>query len=175
MGKSGDMTRISAIMGIVAALLMLASGNIGAESDRANETTPMHEFLDFDALRRPASPNHWLVAPIDANASLHPDATAPGFQLPAERLARAWIGVVGQAPRTRIIGVSTDGLQVEVEQLSAWFGFVDRVSFRAVAIDHESSTFFAYSRSQTGYWDFGVNRRRLSDWVETLQKTTDGF
>ena len=130
----------------------------------------MSEFLDFGDLRRPTSPNHWLVAPTDAAVSLHPDAAAPIFQLPAEQLARAWMDIVRRAPRTRITGLSADRLQVEAEQRSALFGFVDKVSFRAVAVSDQSSTFFAYSRSQTGYWDFGVNGRRLSDWVEALQR-----
>jgi uncharacterized protein (DUF1499 family) len=135
----------------------------------------MHDFLEFGALRRPRSPNHWLIAPTDADALLQADAEAPSFQLPAERLSEAWVGIVEQAPRTRIIGISEDGLQVEAEQRSAWFGFVDKVSFRAVTLDQESSTFFAYSRSQTGYWDFGVNGRRLSNWVETLREIADGL
>lgn len=169
------MTRVSAIMGSVAFALMTVCVNIGAESGQPKGAFEMHDFLEFDALRRPSSPNHWLVAPMDTDASLHPDAAAPGFQLPAERLAKAWVGVVEQAPRARILGISDDGLQVEAEQRSAWFGFVDKVSFRAVTLDQESSTFFAYSRSQTGYWDFGVNRKRLSGWVEALQKIADGL
>ena len=164
------MTRVSAITRIIAFLLMAVSLQVGAEPGHPKECPTMTEFLEFDALRRPASPNHWLVAPPGADASLHRDAAAPRYPLAAERLARAWVGVVEQAPRTRIIGVSTDGLRVEAEQRSAWFGFVDRVRFRAIALDDASSTFFAYSRSQSGYWDFGVNRRRLSAWVEALQQ-----
>lgn len=174
-GNHEDMTHVSAIMGIVAFTLMAVCVNIGAESGQPEGAFEMHEFLEFGALRRPSSPNHWLVAPPDADASLHPDAAAPSFQLPAERLARAWVGIVEQGPRTRIIGISDDGLQVEAEQRSAWFGFVDKVSFHAVTLDQESSTFFAYSRSQTGYWDFGVNRQRLSGWVEALRKISDGL
>ena len=164
------MTRVFAVTGIIALLLTAVSANTGAESGQPKETSTMSEFLEFGALQRPSSPNHWLVAPTDAAASLHPDAAAPRFQLPAERLARAWLEVVKQAPRTRIVGISTDGLQVEAEQRSGLFGFIDKVSFHAVAVNDESSTFFAYSRSQTGYWDFGVNGRRLSNWVEALQQ-----
>ena len=169
------MTRVFAVTGIIAFLLTVVSVNTGAESGQPKEISTMSGFLEFGALQRPTSPNHWLVAPTDADASLHPDATAPRFQLPAERLAQAWVEVVKQAPRSRIVGLSSDGLQVEAEQRSALFGFIDKVSFRAVAVNDESSTFFAYSRSKTGYWDFGVNGRRLSDWVEALQQAADRF
>lgn len=162
-------------MGIIAFTLTAICVNISAESGQPEGAFEMHEFLEFGALRRPGSPNHWLLAPTDTDASVHSDAAAPSFQLSAERLAKAWVGVVEQAPRTRIIGISNDGLRVEAEQRSAWFGFVDKVSFRAVTLGQESSTFFAYSRSQTGYWDFGVNRRRLSGWVDTLREIADSL
>lgn len=124
--------------------------------------------LDFKSLRRPSSPNHWLVAPRDADPSLRADVVAPVLAVPAPQLVRAWTVVVEDQPRTRLLAVSKDGLQVEAEQRSAVFGFVDRISFRAVPVDQDRSTFYAYSRSQVGYWDVGVNRRRLDGWIGQL-------
>jgi uncharacterized protein (DUF1499 family) len=51
------------------------------------------------------------------------------------------------------------------------FGFVDRISCRAVPDGCDRSTLFAYSRSETGYWDLGVNRRRLRSWLAALEAT----
>lgn len=77
--------------------------------------------------------------------------------------------LIQQQPRTSIVGISDDRLQVEAEQRSAVFRFVDKISFRAVPLGADQSTFFAYSRSQVGYWDLGVNRRRLIGWTAALR------
>jgi uncharacterized protein (DUF1499 family) len=125
-------------------------------------------FADFDDLNVPISPNTWLVAPLDF-APAKPDATAPVFDVPAKRLAQAWISVVESEPRTKILAVSGDGLQIEAEQRSAVFGFVDRISTRVIALEPIRSTLVAYSRSQVGYWDLGANRRRLQLWLAKLK------
>jgi uncharacterized protein (DUF1499 family) len=57
--------------------------------------------------------------------------------------------------RTRIVSQSNDYIHAEVR--SAVFGFVDDVEFQ---IDGDSRLQFR-SAARTGYWDFGVNRRRM--------------
>ncbi|MGD1982796.1 MAG: DUF1499 domain-containing protein [Chromatiaceae bacterium] len=132
------------------------------------ESRPMTEFTDFMTLERPASPNNWLVGPRDAPAGVEFDAVAPAFSMPASALAAAWQELLKTRPRTRILGVSADGLQIEAEQRSAVFGFADRVSFRAVPTDQGTSSLFVYSRSLVGYWDIGVNQRRVTEWLKAL-------
>lgn len=129
----------------------------------------MPDFIDFARLERPDSPNHWLIAPAAQAAERSAAVPAPVFRVAALRLAGAWVDVVRRQSRTRILGISEDGLQVEAEQRSAVFRFVDRISFRAVPLGAAESTLLAYSRSRVGYWDLGVNRRRLTAWVEALQ------
>jgi uncharacterized protein (DUF1499 family) len=63
-----------------------------------------------------------------------------------------------------------DGLQVEAQQRSAVFGFIDRISARFLPVAPERSTLIAYSRSLVGYWDLGVNRNRLQRWLTDLKK-----
>ena len=131
-------------------------------------------FVDFEQLERPDSPNHWLVAPATVASQLNADAQAPVMGVRAARLAAAWSQVVRNEPRTSIIGVSDDGLRIEAEQRSMLFGFVDRISFQAVALGAAKSSYIAYSRSLTGYWDLGVNRRRLDDWGGALRSALAG-
>lgn len=132
-----------------------------------SETAASVEWTDFTDLRRPDSPNTWLVAPAGFRAA-SADEEAPSLPVDAAALAQAWVAVVQAQPRTQIRAVSSDGLQVEAEQRSSVFGFVDRVSFRAVPLAEQRSTLIAYSRSQVGYWDLGVNRRRLRAWLAAL-------
>ena len=129
-------------------------------------------LTDLDTLQRPTSPNTWLIAPSGSGAV---DDEAPELPVPAAHLAATWQQVVAAQPRSRVTVVSSDGLQVEAEQKSALFGFVDDVSFRAVPLDAGRSTYIAYSRSRVGYWDMGVNRRRLASWIgQLLERLDDG-
>jgi uncharacterized protein (DUF1499 family) len=130
----------------------------------------MTAFFDFAKLARPSSPNHWLVAPPQQRGA---DEQAAVLPVSPQRLAEAWLAMLEQAPRTRVLAVSPDRLQVEAEQRSALFRFVDRISFQAVPQDAGHATFFVYSRSQLGYWDMGVNRRRLRHWVDALLSSLD--
>jgi uncharacterized protein (DUF1499 family) len=116
---------------------------------------------------RPSSPNAWLVAPVDFEPP--PDAVSPVFDYPAAAVARAWIAIVNAQPRTRIVGISPDGLQVEAEQQSAVFGFVDMIRVQVLPLTAERCTLVALSRARVGWWDLGVNRRRLRAWLEALQ------
>ncbi len=122
---------------------------------------------ELAALDRPRTPNNWFVAPPDSVAA-KPDEPAPLFDVPADRVAEAWLAVLARQPRTAILGVSSDGLQIEAEQRSAVFGFIDRISARFLPVAPGRSTVIAYSRALVGYWDFGVNRRRLRRWMSEL-------
>lgn len=124
-------------------------------------------MTDFSTLNRSENPNNWLIAPASFTAA-KADETAPLFDRPADAMASAWVRVIETQPRTKILAVSADGLQVEAEQRSALFGFVDRISARFVPVQAGTSTLIAYSRSQVGYWDMGVNRERLRTWIAAL-------
>ena len=127
-------------------------------------------FLDFDRLQRPGSPNHWLLAPAGAAPQPRTHVQEAAFDVAPARLAEGWLGVVKGQPRTTIRAVSDDGLQIEAEQRSALFGFVDRISFRAIPLGERQSTYTAYSRSLAGYWDVGVNQDRLGRWAAALRQ-----
>jgi uncharacterized protein (DUF1499 family) len=124
-------------------------------------------LTDLAALQPPRTPNNWFVAPPDLVAA-QPDQQAPVFDNPADRVAQAWLAMIARQPRAAILGVSGDGLQIEAEQRSAVFGFIDRISTRFVPVASGRSTVIAYSRARVGYWDFGVNRRRLRQWLSEV-------
>lgn len=150
------------------AVLLSFAPTLYADDEDPVEQSTVTEFLDFETLQRPSTPNHWLAAPSNASPDLEANVAAPVIMQPAAALARAWKAIVESSARTKLLGMSADGLQIEAEQRSRVFGFVDRISFLAVPIDDKTATFFAYSRSQVGYWDGGVNRTRLNRWIGAL-------
>lgn len=125
-------------------------------------------ILDFAVVKTPSRPNAWLVAPPGIVDGM-PNEPAPVLPMTAAAAAAAWRGIIEEAPRTRIIAVSPDGLRIEAEQRSKGFGFVDRISAWFIPHDGPRSTLAVYSRAQTGYWDLGVNKRRVRDWLSRLQ------
>jgi uncharacterized protein (DUF1499 family) len=124
-------------------------------------------FVDFATLAPNARPNNWLVAPESA-VRIRANAPAPVFEVPAARLAVAWLAVVRAEPRTSVIAVSTDGLRVEASQRSRVFRFDDRISAQAFSMGAGRSTIAVYSRSLVGYWDWRVNRVRVERWLSAL-------
>jgi uncharacterized protein (DUF1499 family) len=52
-------------------------------------------------------------------------------------------------------------------------GFPDTISALFRSEEEGRSTLAVYSRSQYGYWDFGVNRRRVLTWLAELEKRLD--
>jgi uncharacterized protein (DUF1499 family) len=63
--------------------------------------------------------------------------------------------IVGSMKRARIVTVDEEFLHVEFRTL---LGFVDDVAFE---IDRTLNVIHVRSASRLGYWDLGVNRRRL--------------
>ena len=130
-------------------------------------------FIDWNALSPPDRPNNWLLAP-KSDKSVRRGELAPIFDVGPEVLATTWKQIIEEQPRVQIIAVSNDGLELEAVQRSAIFGFVDRISSRVIAMSEQRSTLAVYSRSTVGYWDLGVNRRRVQDWVRSLGNRVDG-
>lgn len=109
----------------------------------------------------PASPN---CVCSDCDSTQH---QIPPFAL-AVSARQAW-QVVGEQivalPRTRIITVSDDYLHVECR--SAVFGFVDDLELH---LRPEEGVIAMRSAARLGYYDFGVNRRRVEELRTTLQE-----
>lgn len=150
----------------LATLLAAPCGSVAAK-----DTLGMRSevpFTDFATLQPPDSPNTWLVAPAGFTEAT-PNETAPEFPVDASRLAEVWQKVVAAEPRTAIAGISPDGLQIEAQQRTAVFGFIDDISFRAIPAAEGHATLAVYSRARVGYWDLGANHRRVRAWLAEIR------
>lgn len=74
-------------------------------------------------------------------------------------------GVVAQWPRTRVVHDASDFLAVEAT--SVVFRFVDDVEF---FLDRHARLIHVRSASRLGYYDFGVNRRRVEAIRQAFQE-----
>jgi uncharacterized protein (DUF1499 family) len=100
----------------------------------------------------PASPNCVSSQSTDRKHRVEPLAFEGD---PADALARLKT-LVQSMERTRIVDETSTYLHVECR--SALVGFVDDVEF---SIDVQDKVIHLRSASRTGYWDMGVNRRRI--------------
>lgn len=148
------------------AIIACTPSETGKVVQGANTTA---SFPDLASFLPPDTPNNWFVAPAGFSSVATADETAPVFAVPADTLAEIWRATIRSELRTTILKVSENGRQLEAEQRSAVFGFVDRISVKVLALDAQRSTFAAYSTSLVGYWDMGVNRGRLRHWIAEVR------
>jgi uncharacterized protein (DUF1499 family) len=106
------------------------------------------DFVDWNVLSPPDRPNNWLLAPESDNL-VRRGEVAPIFNVGPEILASTWKKVIEEQPRVQILAVS-------------------------IAMPEQRSTLAVYSRSTVGYWDLGVNRRRVQEWVRSLGDRVTG-
>jgi hypothetical protein len=154
-----------------AALLMLmsllAACGFGAASDAERLA------LDPLTLERTGWPNDYLVCPAE-RCTAPADRTAPVLDLPALDQLRLWEEMAAMSERTRILGMDETALTLHVEQRSRIFGFIDTIVVHVLPFDDglptaERSTFAAYSRSELGFGDMGVNQARLESWIAQVE------
>ena len=111
---------------------------------------------EADLLPCPSSPN--CVSSRDPDPARRVDPIP--FRGTPEEAREALEAVVRSLPRATIVASSGTGSRAEFRSL---LGFVDDVEFR---IDGAAGVVHVRSASRKGYWDLGVNRRR----VETIRE-----
>ncbi len=132
------------------------------------QETDFGPFEDpFTAQPRRRRPNRYLVLPPDAPSAA--DRRSPVFATSPEAVAEAWIDLLMNAPRTWILEVSPDRRQVDAIQRSRLLGFPDRITARFVDVADGCAAAAILSRALIGYWDLGVNQRRVDSWLTRLE------
>ncbi len=124
--------------------------------------------VDWPSLRRPSSPNTYLMAP-PGFTSAAADATAPSFNMPIETLMQRWDAMIARQPRVAKKAKTDDGLQIDYVQRTLFMRFPDWITVRFIPAGRDRATLAIYSRSVYGYSDLGVNKARVQSWVAGLQ------
>lgn len=123
--------------------------------------------LDPTTLVRTGRPNDRLICPPGACAA-PADEPAPVLAATPKRLLEAWRAVIEAEPRTVVLVFDPAALRLVAQQRSRLFGFVDTIAVKVLPLPDGGSSFAAYSRSETGYWDLGVNAARLEAWIRAV-------
>jgi uncharacterized protein (DUF1499 family) len=124
--------------------------------------------IDFKTLRRPLTPNTFLMAPEGLCERAKSDTTSPAFAVEAAVLRQEFLRIVIAQPRVAHKFADEAGLYDELVVRSAVFGFPDLVAVKFLARKGKRSTLALYARAVYGFSDLGVNRARSLRWLRLL-------
>lgn len=135
---------------------------------------PDRTFVDFASLKRPRSPNTFLVAPEGLCLRARPDMVSPVFPVPPGDLFHAIATLVSSEPLWRLAAADPGQLRLAFVAQTPIFRFRDDVDVEVLpeaagpAGEATSSRLAAYSRSRVGHSDLGANARRIRNLIKKL-------
>lgn len=144
------------ILGLVCCFCLIAAG---CSADTAR--------IDFATFGRVTTPNDALACPAGFCAAKADFVTEPVAMSAADLAAKA-VTLLPNEARTELVAQSDDGLHLVFVQRSLIFRFPDTVNIAVSAVGDGQASLAIYSRSNYGYGDFGVNRRRVETWLKRL-------
>ena len=124
--------------------------------------------VDFATLQLEESPNQYLVCPADFSAA-KPHQESPVYDVSVAELRDKWFRLMENQPRVKPLSSDRANEQYSFEVLTPVIHFPDTVTVRFIPLGEARSTLAVYSRSHYGHSDLGVNRRRITAWLEALQ------
>lgn len=122
--------------------------------------------MDIRLLETRSSAHDALVCPEELR-HVPADFDSPAFAVSGYDLISVVEALISPEPRTRLVAKDATLQQLVFVQRSRIFRFPDTIWFQAVERGSETAILI-YSRSNYGYWDLGVNRRRVRRWLAKL-------
>lgn len=144
------------ILGLVCCFCLIAAG---CSADTG--------LIDFATFARVTTPNDTLACP-EGFCAAKADFVTAEIAVSASDLAARAVAELPNEPRTELVARSDDGLRLVFVQRSLIFRFPDTVNIAVQQTGDGRATLAIYSRSNYGYGDFGVNRRRVETWLKRL-------
>ena len=122
--------------------------------------------IDLRTLAPSSFPNNAFACPPQTCAT-KADIDSPVFNLSTSELVDIVRQVVLGQERTELVSVDANLNQFVFVQRSALFGFPDTIRIQTVDLTPQSSIII-FSQSNYGYWDMGVNKRRVENWLAVI-------
>ena len=127
------------------------------------------EAVVIAELRSPLPGNAALACPPDYCAAAEA-IPSPIFAVRWEQLFEYWVDALAEEPRVAAAASDPEQRRFSIIQHSALFRFPDIVTVEFVPLEGDRSSLAVYSRARYGRGDFGVNRKRVLDWLGKLQR-----
>lgn len=167
------LTAVSALVG-AGALLLWRGPEPGGIDDLYTAAFGPADLgpVDFASLSRRKTPNDALACPPDLCRGTPVDFVPPVYPVSGEALRRIVAEVAAQEPRTELVYSARWDEEDRYVVRSRLMRFPDTVVVRIVGRGESGATLAIYSRSQIGYSDLGVNRRRVERWLDGIAART---
>jgi uncharacterized protein (DUF1499 family) len=127
---------------------------------------------NFQHITLPKTKNYYLVCPAKY-CNVTPNELSPVYPVSAEDLYNTFNQIISHESRVNFIYTIPEQGQFQLEQKSLILGFPDDIGIQFIALSENTSTLAIYSKSRYGFYDFGVNKRRVTKWLEQLKKMTE--
>ena len=124
--------------------------------------------MEFKTLIPPHTPNNFFSTASTIKSS-QAHSISPNYNFTTSELLKELSRIALSEPRTIIISNNINTQQIKFCQRSFAFRFPDYIWAEATKIDSNTSSISIYSKSKYGYSDFGVNKKRVSRWLEKLK------
>lgn len=130
----------------------------------------MSEFIDYQNLTRPKSPNTYLVAPGGFASPATADEVAPVFERPRMAVFDQIVGLAMERKDWTLEVADEATGRLKLVATSRLLRFRDDIDIVVLPVEGvpNQSTIAIYSRSRVGRSDFGVNRKRVTELLATL-------
>ena len=126
--------------------------------------------VDLRKLDRTGHPNDWMAC--SRNICLGDlNTEIPIFAISKQKLIQLTKRLFIEKPRTKFIRFVPKLDQLIFVQRSKFLRFPDTVWIQFFELETGTSLII-YSRSNYGYYDFGVNRKRVNSWIKSLEAVT---
>ena len=123
------------------------------------------EPVHFKTLALPNRKNIFFVCPVSycRAVSMIP---SPIFSVTTQELLAIVQEIMSQMPRTMFIG--RDNTELMYVSYSALWEFPDLINIRVISQSANLSSIAVYSRSLFGYYDFDINRTRVTHLLDRI-------
>ncbi len=127
--------------------------------------------IHFNHLVLPSTPNYALAAYAGFPTPSH--FVVKTYPIPQKELAEKLIDTLKDMPRIQSVKEDNKNYEYTFIQRTKFIRFPDWIDVKVYSIDDHTSTFVMLSRSQYGYSDFGVNKKRIQNFLQTFN--SDAF
>lgn len=126
-------------------------------------------MIDFTTLAVPKSPHFYLLCPHGYRNESTQD-TSPVFKASMESLKVAVFSTLNNVARNRLINENEHANQYTFEFRSLLFRLPNTLHIQFIFLSQTETTLAVFSHSNYGYYDFGVNKRRVKRLIRKVQR-----
>jgi hypothetical protein len=126
---------------------------------------------DFQHLVVPNTPTYCLACP-DKYCNITPNIISPVYSVSAADLYDYFNRMVSKNSDINFVYDIPEQGQFGLVAYSPVFRFPDDITIQFIALSESTSTVAVYSQSRYGFYDFGMNKRRLENWLAELKNAT---